>query len=625
MTAGPDCPAAPPPSLDPPGWGLQRVGIAQLCAWLAGWAVVIPLERYRFRELPPQFQNWAGWFTNLNRDSTLYCLLLAIAPLVWRYGRAAGMSANSSCVRETQGSSRRALCLALVVGLVAFSVSAAIGSRFGDWPPAYHDEFSYLFQAESFLAGRAAYPSHALAPLFDQMHVLNEGRFASRYFPGTGAWLAPWLALGHPYWGQWFAEALCAVLIFYSGRELGGDWAGLLAGLLTGLSPGMVLFSNLLLSHHATLLGLSLFLLGYLRMRRQGSAAWAVVSGIGLAFAMLCRPLTAAGVAFPFGVDLLVLVFRRTSSNDGDACDGRSRLALLLGMGIPLLVGFALLFLHNRAVTGSGWVTPYQQYTDVYTPSHVYGFDNVVRGRSLAGPKVLANYDQWAENLTPRLAAENFGRRIVASGHWTLGLVPLALALVAGLVLWPALPYGLKLVFAGIVSLHAVYLPYWYDGIMHWHYVFETAPLWVLWFAVVSVKLLAWWRHSGRPGMIVWWSCLLLTAELGSYVTSESLWLSRMDQGVGELAFARKIYSQFRDGLAAKIQQPALVLIESDPADRHIDFVVNSPDLQASILRGRFRPAEVPLEEIRKHFPNRSIYLYRARERDLALISPPSR
>ncbi|MCA9117891.1 MAG: hypothetical protein KDA79_22625, partial [Planctomycetaceae bacterium] len=93
---------------------------------------------------------------------------------------------------------------AACVGVVSILLSLHAARMFGDLPPAYHDEFSYLFQAETFLGGRTWFPSHPLAaPLFDQMHVLNEGRFASRYFPATGAWIAAFLAIGHPLWGHW--------------------------------------------------------------------------------------------------------------------------------------------------------------------------------------------------------------------------------------------------------------------------------------------------------------------------------------------------------------------------------------------------------------------------------------
>ena len=90
----------------------------------------------------------------------------------------------------------RAYALSAFLAATGFAMSWHVGQQFGDRPPAYHDEYSYLFQAETFLAGRLSFPSFEPMPeLFDQMHVLNEGRFASRYFPGAGLWMAPFLAL----------------------------------------------------------------------------------------------------------------------------------------------------------------------------------------------------------------------------------------------------------------------------------------------------------------------------------------------------------------------------------------------------------------------------------------------
>ena len=74
-------------------------------------------------------------------------------------------------------------------------------------------------------------------------------------------------------------------------------------------------------------------------------------------------------------------------------------------MGVPLLAGFVLLFLYNQSITGSGWTTPYAVYESIYTPRQRYGFDNVDRGAPHVGPKVRTAYDEWAQNLTPALAA----------------------------------------------------------------------------------------------------------------------------------------------------------------------------------------------------------------------------
>jgi hypothetical protein len=495
------------------------------------------------------------------------------------------------------------------------------GSRFGDLPPAIHDEYSYLFQAKTFLAGRLWFPSHQNAPeLFDQMHVLNDnGKFASRYFPGAGAWMASFVALGRPYWGHWLAGALTAVFVFWTGRELGGNGVGFLAGLLTAVSPGMGLFSNLLLAHHPTLVGLSLFTFAFMRMMRTHAWTDALLAGAGLSFAMLCRPMTAAGVGLPFGLWFLWwLVFggRRRPEIRLSACA-----RLTMAVGVPLVAGFVVLLLFNRAITGSSLTTPYQLYTETYTPRHVYGFNNRVWGEAHLGPKVLDNYDRWAENLDARRAASNVKRRLIASCQWTLGIVPLAMA---G-VIFVGLGYDDRrawLLPAAILSLHAVHVPYWFSGIMNWHYVFESAPLWLLVFALATQTVCGHWRRTNRPLMPVWWMGLTGIALATAYTSQQPLWgVSRMQAGVEEFAFPRLQYAEFERVVRAGVgSRPALVLVDGDPADRHIDYVVNDPSLDGQMLFGRFKPGETDPEQIASLFPDRAIYLYRQRGRDRQVI-----
>ena len=52
---------------------------------------------------------------------------------------------------------------------------------------------------------------------------------------------------------------------------------------------------------------------------------------------------------------------------------------LVAALATPIALGLLIMLVHSRAVTGREWVTPYQLYTNVYTPSHVYGFNNVTR------------------------------------------------------------------------------------------------------------------------------------------------------------------------------------------------------------------------------------------------------
>ena len=275
--------------------------------------------------------------------------------------------------------------------------------------------------------------------LFDQMHVVNEGRFASRYFPGVGLWIAPFLAMGHPYGAEWLAGGLAAFFVFWAGRELAGNGVGLAAGLLTALSPGMGLFSNLLLSHEPTMAALALFLVlpsaipadgpreRRLLGRLQTELRDALPSDDRRRFRASVRPLVpwrlagqAAGLPKP------------TPPGNRPLATGRptdQQATWRWPLHLPL-VWPGRSFLYDRAITGNGFVSPYQLYTDTYTPRHVYGFNNVLRGEQRLGPKVLDKYDRWAENLTPRLAVENVAARAAASARWTLGTVPLTMAVV---------------------------------------------------------------------------------------------------------------------------------------------------------------------------------------------------
>jgi hypothetical protein len=514
--------------------------------------------------------------------------------------------------------------ISLAIGVLSVTMSWQAGRTLENLPPAYHDEYSYLFQAQTLIEGRFSYASHPeVAPIFDQMHVVNQGRFASRYYLGTGAWLAPWTAIGHPVWGQWIAGALTAMLVFWTARELGGTGVGVIAGCLTAFSPGLVLFSNLLLAHHPTLLGLAIFLHGFTVWLTRKSSLSLFEGGCGLAFAMLCRPMTAAGAALPFGIGFAVwlLTDRQLSS--------RSRLLAAAMLGLPLVAGWTVMAAYNHDITGSWTQSPYQLYTDVYTPRHVCGFNNVVRGEAALGdrqlPLVSRNYDAWAENLTAAMSVQNVGQRLLASLRWSLGLIPLLWIILAsrGLPTGPDRDKnrasGWNLIALGIISLHAVHIPYWFDGIMHWHYVFESSILWLMLAARGIAGLVVRFDAAKKPWMIVWTGGLLLTAVTTNYLSCPPYWETRLASGLVELRYPKRIYGDFRRRIALEIKhKPALLLVTPDLADRHMDFVTNEPSLTAPVLIGRWVETEVPLEKIKHAFPDRHIYFYDAKSRRLS-------
>ena len=602
--------------------------------WWTIWGVVTVLaviaETLRWLDPEQRAAALSGWLSQ--GDWLPFLPWLLLAPLV-HYGlasqnerqRDAPTTPKVSWLSQSAAtdSSRWGVWGAsLLIFVLGFGMSRWIEQfHFAGMPPAYHDEYSYLFQAETFLRGQFSAPGFERQPeLFDQMHVLNEGRMASRYFPGVGAWLLPFVAWGDPWLGQQVAHGLCALLMFWIGRELGTNAIGVLAGVMFAFSPGLLLFSTLLLAHHPTLLGLLLFSWSFLRWSRTGEWQLALIAGAGLSFAMLCRPMTAAGFALPFGIVFAVWwLTGNWGPQQATDADTRDRMTLVmrsrcvLAMAVPLGMGFIVLGVMNRSITGSVFETPYQQYTDIYTPRHVYGFNNVVRGEEKLGPKVLDEYDRWAENLTPKLAARNVWTRTVQSLRWTWGIVPLLLCGGVAVCLGCSVDARWGLAIASMGSLHLAHVPYWFTGIMGWHYVLESSVWWILLAAAGCVWMCRYWDSVDQRRMQVWLAGLMLTAWGVNLVVVEPLWPGRLPEGVMEVSFARRRYAEFRQRIdELRDGQPAIVFVIPDPSDRSMDYVTNQAGLDGPVLRARLKdPGRLP--EVVDLFPDRAVIVFDAK------------
>jgi hypothetical protein len=558
--------------------------------------------------------------------ATFQFLLLIVAPIIWMIERRRSNVEASPSSQTAENS--YAAWLAILVGLTSLLTCILVGFGMEDLPPAYHDEYSYLFQAKTLLRGAFSVPSHPTHPeLFDQMHVLNEGRMASRYYPGTGLWLAPFVALGHPYWGHWLASAIASYFVFWTGFELGKLRVAAVSGISCALSPGIALFGNLLLAHQPTLASLCVFIWAFVKWQRTRDLQDALIAGCGLSYAMLCRPMTAAGIGLPFGIVFLYwLVFGR--DNDRPLTLLR-RFRALIALGLPLILGWSVMLAYHKEVTGNWRTSPYQLYTDLYTPRHIYGFNNVLRGEQKLGPKVIDAYDRWAENLTPELALENAFNRWLCSWIWTFDLLPILLSTVVVVGTIHRVDRRWITIGFSIVSLHLVHIPYWYHGIMGWHYVFETAPLWCLCLGLATDLLFESWRISGRWVMPIWWSFLLMTSLAGDYFPFDKTSLPikdlpRISSGASSIYFPRSQYAKFDRWLNASVKnRPALILIEVDPSEKDVDYITNSPLLNDVILRARYRPGITDVNEIVNAFPDRTILICNPRRETLQLVAQP--
>ncbi|MCA9081531.1 MAG: glycosyltransferase family 39 protein [Planctomycetaceae bacterium] len=615
--------------------------------WIIIWGILcliaIACERPRWEDAQRRAEALSGWLCSRSPDCLPILFWLLLAPLIALFPTLRNRSNRGQGLRRWCGDSASTaewdlgtVAASVLLAMLAWWATVRVGDQLAGLPPAYHDEYSYLFQAETFRAGRTWFPVATQQPqLFDQIHVLNEpdidppnGRFSSRYFPGTGLWMLIFGRADDPVSGHQLAQVLVVLGVFWMGRELATNGVALLAGVLTAVSPGLLLFSNLVLAHHPTLVGLMLFFWMLLRGRRTGSLPSYALAGTGLAFAMICRPMTAAGCSLPAG--LVFGVWWLTGNEitrqwmgppqlQSDAAETTvtassfaHRTMYAAALGGPLVVGLVGMLLFQQSITGSVKVSPYQLYTDRYTPRHVYGFYNVQRGEQRLGSQVLDHYDRWAENLDAGLAVRNIATRGVNSARWTLGTIPVLAALLVWMAAgWPMLlrPGGWGIVGTAIISLHVVHIPYWFSGIMGWHYVFESAPLLLL-LVAQAVKMTV-----QATGQRLWIGGLLALSVAVNLWTLPPIWPGRVDVGIAELRFPREQYAAFRQTIdQARRGRTALVLVRIDPADRSMDYVTNPADLQGPVLVGRWR--DESLDDIRAAFPDRLLLTYDAATRE---------
>ncbi|MEO2012746.1 MAG: glycosyltransferase family 39 protein [Fuerstiella sp.] len=613
--------------------------------WLVWSLLFAAATFFELRRLVSSFDTPLGpmaWLSFWDPETTLPFLCLLSLPLLRWISRGRRTGQERAFVRGRPGdpadqhspaisASPSVACLAACCLMFSLSVlsSYAVGSRsiavttllqtrsvaFADLPPTYHDEYSYLLQARTFLAGHMTFPPMTVRPdLFHQMHVLNEHRTVSRYFPWTGLWMAPFVAIDHSVWGHWLAGGLASIFFYLAMRQIVHPRAALVGGLLISLSPGLAVFSNLLLAHHPVMLALSVFTWSFIRMMSTSRFCYALLSGIALTLAMLGRPMTAAGFALPFGIWLALRLWPE-----------RSERRLAIGFAVPMLGGLAFLALLNHEATGSWHRTAYQEYTDTFTPRHRFGFNNGVARPESDNSRVLTSYDQWATNLTPAVAAENVKNRLIASLQWSLAVFPMLFGLLMAARLCLARtkqqspgdivsnPTALRLLFASVLALHVVHVPYWFDGIMHWHYVFETAPLLLL---LAGAGLYSAARKlvgiMPRRLAVGWVVCLAAAGLLPGWIELPMFDdQSKVSGAVHELAFARTRFEYFNATVASQaIDKPALILIDERNADPQLSYVINSPDLESAVLKCRHPSSAREIPELQAAFPDRTIYTF---------------
>jgi hypothetical protein len=325
---------------------------------------------YELRQLIIRFDS--GGALRAEIIATAVILLLAIlAPRI-----------GSKCFRSIETALRRVasqkLLSILIIGLLAFWISA-IRSFLTQVPqPSIHDEFSYLLAADTFAKGRLANPTPPSSDHFESFHIIQKPTYASKYPPAQGLFLALGeLVFGYPIAGVWFSIACaCMAICWMLQAYLSPSWA--LAGaflamvrlVMLGQSPPSTVagyWSQSYWGGAVAALGGALLFGAVRRVFEKPSLSQAGLMALGLAILANSRPYEGLLASLPV---IGVLGFRLFGKN---AESKRTLITnTLLPLGGMLLFVVLLMGYYNSRLTGRWTVMPYQLYEEQYSVAPVF-------------------------------------------------------------------------------------------------------------------------------------------------------------------------------------------------------------------------------------------------------------
>jgi 4-amino-4-deoxy-L-arabinose transferase-like glycosyltransferase len=273
-----------------------------------------------------------------------------------------------------------------VLAWVKFWVLGSVASGF---TPALHDEWSYLFGAETFARGRLWNEPPPHPEFFDAFHILCSDRWLTRYPPGHPAVLAIGVWVGWPALVPISLGAAVVLATFALARETTGHAAGIYAGLLALWAPGIDLIATTYLSQATFVPAMTCCLLATMRAERRSDWRWAWAAGVAGGLAILARPYSAVAMGLP-----PAWWFAWRGLVGGRAANGYpGRVRLVAAAALPLVVTAALWAAYNRATTGQAFRTAWQEYNRRYEPANTLGFAGATAATSSGGLNDPENSD----------------------------------------------------------------------------------------------------------------------------------------------------------------------------------------------------------------------------------------
>lgn len=492
-------------------------------------------------------------------------------------------------------SQARLACAALIAAVPVLAGLAAFSIR-GVPRPIMHDEFAYLFAADTFAHGRLANPAHPLWKHFESFDLLMRPTMSSRKPPGQGLFLAlGQVVFGRPIAGVLLSvAAACAAIYWMLLAFVEPPWA-LLGGLLAALHPEVAAWTESYWGGGVALLGGALALGAWKRLLDRPSLSSSAAFGLGLAVLANSRPFEGLVLAAPLA---LWLAWRT-----------RGRWAASLSpAAVVLALAASWMALLNYRVTGSPAQFPYTLYERAYDPAPLLIWQPIGPNRTYANKEFDEYFNHWElDGFAGQDTAAGYPRFLVEkwsrlAGAW---LQPFPVKL-----LFAAAPFGLAP--PALTGLLAALVLGITMPVRATTYAYYSAPLGGLFFALLVLllrRVFGWmWRgrDAGRAlvfAAVAW----ALVNSLGQY------WL----------------YARAKDNSWSIIKEDARRRLEALPGRHlvlvgyekghsvHQEWVYNAADLESSrvIWARSLSPADDAA--LADFYPGRSVWDLRVAARQV--------
>ena len=240
-------------------------------------------------------------------------LVLATVALVWLRSRSHPPALPARLHSAFFALAQRKFLSVVAVGLLSFTLRAALIPLLGIPEPRWNDEFSYLLAGKTFASGRITNPTPPLWVHFETFHVIMQPSYMSMYTPGQGLILSlgqriascPWLGV------LLIAAIMCSALTWMLQGWMPPAWA-LFGGLLAVLRLGVLSFwMNSYWCPALAATGGALILGALPRIKKTPRINAAVALAIGLVILANSRPYEGFVLSLTVAGSLLVWLFSK--------------------------------------------------------------------------------------------------------------------------------------------------------------------------------------------------------------------------------------------------------------------------------------------------------------------------